>query len=57
MLLVYCQQNSLAIVYVVFFVVVAEHIPKPPGTGIPADMGVDFLPVSKQDSKEGIIFF
>ena len=40
-----------------FFVVVAEHIPKPPGTGIPADMGVDFLPISKQDSKEGIFFF
>jgi len=32
--------------------VTREHIPKPSNTGIPAGMGVDFLPVSKQDSKE-----
>ncbi|KAM7451153.1 disintegrin and metalloproteinaseith thrombospondin motifs protein [Porites harrisoni] len=28
------------------------NIPTPSSTGIPAEMGVDFLPVSKQDSKE-----
>lgn len=32
-----------------------EHIPKPSSTGIPTGMGVDFLPLSKQDSKEGMM--
>lgn len=32
--------------------VTREHIPKPSSTGLPAGMGVDFLPVSRQDSKE-----
>ena len=32
---------------------VTANIPKPSRTGIPTGMGVDFLPVSKQDSKEG----
>ena len=49
---VYCQENSLDIVCCSC---IAEHIPKPSNTGIPVGMGVDFLPVSKQDSKEGMI--
>ncbi|XP_078346439.1 A disintegrin and metalloproteinase with thrombospondin motifs 6-like isoform X2 [Oculina patagonica] len=32
--------------------VTREHIPKPSSTGIPTGMGVDFLPLSKQDSKD-----
>jgi len=40
--------------YCIRWFCVAEHIPKPSNTGIPAGMGVDFLPVSKQDSKEGM---
>lgn len=34
-------------------IVLSGNIPTPSSTGIPAEMGVDFLPVSKQDSKEG----
>ena len=31
----------------------SANIPKPSETGIPEEMGVDFLPVSNQDNNEG----